>query len=211
MKVKGMKHAGIAGLSLLMLLAGQVTMAQAKSAQPKVRAYTGKIVHFSEKGELTLQGSKKSQKSFMIDDQTAIKEARPITNSALTPNTVVLAQGKGQHHQIILSKLTVLQDQTFKPLKKTRSGDAFGAQAKTTAIKGQIIKTEPLTIINRYHQAVELKSTDKTALLTEKKAARQALLMERKARVLYLEIDGHLQAKEIYLLPTPVKTAKAIN
>jgi hypothetical protein len=199
MNVKGMKQAGIAGLSLAVLLAGQMLPARAKTTHPKTRSFTGRIVQYDGHGPLVLEGGKKGQKTFMVNEKTKIWTSDAITSADLAQEAMVRVKGKGQHHQITVAKLTVLENHPFKTTKKAKSGDAYGAQAKSTSITGKIVQTSPLTVINRHQQTIELKLTDKTVLVKETKAGLKDLTNKHKAKVLYQEVDGQNLAKKIYL------------
>jgi len=186
---------------IVLLVTGfsQKSLVEAKSLSSKIRTCTGVITRVEDE-RLTLDLGKRGELVVCLSTETRIMREEKGALSAIEEGDILQVRGEGQENNVLAKQIILLPaDEKFVLLKRKKQGFAYTEKIRSTKFKAKVIKTDPLTVVNRSHQEIVVALSEKGKITKQRLVDQEYLKPGIKIKMQYRKQNTENWAKKIII------------
>ncbi len=145
-------------VAAMVLAAGisQTALAGKKVKADPLRIRTGVVIKLQE-GKMTLDLGKRGDVNVGLNSQSLVWREEAGALAEIKTGAVIRIKGQGAGSCLTARSLVILPaTEKLKMLKKSKANPAYGKTNRSVEVKAKVIKLEPLTVMNRNRQTLQV-------------------------------------------------------
>ena len=188
-------------MAAVVLVAGisQTALAGKRVKDDPLRTRTGVVTKLQE-GKMTLDLGKRGDLNVNLNSQSLVWREVTGAPAEIKTEAVVRVKGQGAGSCLTARSLVILPaTEKLEMLKKSKADPAYGKAVRSVEVKARVVKLEPLTVMNRNHQSLQVILAPKGRVLRQVRVKPEDLKPGMKLQIQYRERKSDNQAIKVII------------